>query len=85
MAKPSKVPTHFLDISQEVCPLTFVRTKLLIEQMQPGEVAEIRLSKGEPLENVPNALREEGHRVTGPQAEDNRNAETSYVLWVQRT
>ncbi len=84
MIKPAKVASHFLDISQEVCPLTFVRTKLLIERMQPGEVAEIRLSGGEPLDNVPRAAREEGHTVTGPQAEDNEDGETSYLLWIER-
>lgn len=84
MINPAKVPSHFLDIRQEVCPLTFVRTKLLIERMQPGEVAEIRLSGGEPLDNVPRAVREEGHTVTGPQAEDNASGETSYLLWIER-
>jgi TusA-related sulfurtransferase len=43
---------YFLDITSDVCPLTFVKTKLLIERMRPGQIAEIRLSRGEPLENV---------------------------------
>ncbi|MGH6660158.1 MAG: sulfurtransferase TusA family protein, partial [Rhodospirillales bacterium] len=34
---------YFIDITAEVCPLTFVKTKLLIERMRPGEVAEVRL------------------------------------------
>lgn len=53
----------FLDISKEVCPLTFVRTKLLIERMKPGEIAEIRLQGGEPLRNVPRAVTGLGHAV----------------------
>jgi len=44
---------YFIDITAEVCPLTFVKTKLLIERMRPGEVAEVRLKGQEPLENVP--------------------------------
>ena len=43
---------YFLDITEFVCPMTFVRAKLLLERMQPGEVAEIRLNAGEPLQNV---------------------------------
>ena len=43
--------------------MTFVRTKLLLEHMQPGEVAEIHLPDGEPVENVPRAVREQGHEV----------------------
>ncbi len=43
--------------------MTFVRTKLLLESMQPGEIAEILLPEGEPVENVPRAVREQGHEV----------------------
>ena len=39
---------YSLDITSEVCPLTFVKTKLLLEKMAVGEVASIRLSAGEP-------------------------------------
>lgn len=59
----------FLDISTEVCPLTFVRTKLLIEAMKPGEIAEIRLQGGEPLRNVPRAISHLGHAVVSLVAE----------------
>ncbi|MFQ5783420.1 MAG: sulfurtransferase TusA family protein [Alphaproteobacteria bacterium] len=54
---------YFLDITSDVCPLTFVKTKLLIERMSSGQTAEIRLNAGEPLENVPRAVEEHGHAV----------------------
>ena len=54
---------HFLDITGEVCPMTFVRTKLLIERMATGETALIHLNAGEPLENVPRSIREHGHMI----------------------
>jgi TusA-related sulfurtransferase len=54
---------HFLDVTGEVCPMTFVRTKLLIERMTTGETAEVCLNAGEPLANVPRAVREHGHTV----------------------
>ncbi len=52
-----------LDITGDVCPMTFVRTKLMIEGMQPGMVAEVRLNEGEPLRNVPRSVTEHGHSV----------------------
>jgi TusA-related sulfurtransferase len=60
---------HFLDITSEVCPMTFVKTRLLIEKMAAGEIAEIRLSGGEPLENVPESVTELGHRILGIECE----------------
>jgi TusA-related sulfurtransferase len=54
---------HTLDITRDVCPLTFVKTKLLLERMAPGQTAEIRLKGAEPLENVPRSVREHGHDV----------------------
>lgn len=56
---------YYLDITADVCPITFVKTKLLVERMRSGEVAEVRLPAGEPLENVPRSLEEEGHKVLG--------------------
>ena len=52
-----------LDITGEVCPLTFVRTKLLIERMTSGQTAEVRLKGVEPLQNVPRSVKEHGHTV----------------------
>jgi TusA-related sulfurtransferase len=59
-------PHHYLDITGEVCPITFVKTKLLIEKANPGDLIEIRLAEGEPLENLPRSVREEGHAVSDP-------------------
>jgi TusA-related sulfurtransferase len=60
----------FLDITPEVCPMTFVRTKLMIEQMNQGDVAEIRLQGLEPLENVPRSAREMGNIIVSLKPED---------------
>lgn len=53
----------FMDITADICPITFVRTKLLIERMASGQTAEIRLSGAEPLANIPRALTLQGHRI----------------------
>ena len=53
--KTDKIPKadFFIDITDYVCPLTFVKTKLLIESMATNEIAEIRLQGEEALKNVP--------------------------------
>tara|TARA_B100001142_G_C13967830_1_gene513640 strand:+ start:59 stop:334 length:276 start_codon:yes stop_codon:yes gene_type:complete len=53
----------FLDITEEVCPMTFVKTKLLIEKMKPGQIAEVLIKGNEPLENVPRSVKEYGHDI----------------------
>ena len=45
--------------------MTFVRTRLLIERMAPGDTATILLRGQEPIENVPASVRELGHVVAG--------------------
>jgi TusA-related sulfurtransferase len=71
----TKSADYFLDITVEVCPLTFVRTKLFLERMVAGEVLDVRLNPGEPLENLPRSLRELGHAVLtlGPEIPCNSN------------
>lgn len=60
---------YVLDITREVCPLTFVKTKLLLERMATGETAEIRLTGAEPVENVPRSVREHGHEILSMEIE----------------
>lgn len=52
-----------LDITREICPMTFVKTKLKLELMSPGQVLEVTLRNGEPMRNVPRSVKEEGHKV----------------------
>lgn len=60
---------HDIDITGEVCPMTFVRTKLRLERMQPGEILAVRLRGEEPLRNVPRAARDEGHTILSIEAD----------------
>ncbi len=73
---------HFLDITSDVCPITFVKTKLLIEKMKSGEILEVRLTEGEPLENVPRSVREEGHEVLS--IEPSHDSEVNRSVYVVR-
>lgn len=54
---------HLLDITQEHCPMTLVRTKLKLAQMAPGDTLELLLCQGEPLNNIPSSVEEQGYKV----------------------
>lgn len=54
---------YFLDITAEICPFTFVKTKLMLEKMSVGQTLAVDLRGVEPLRNVPASVREEGHAV----------------------
>jgi len=75
---------HFLDISKDVCPMTFVRTRLLIEKMAVGETAEIRLPGGEPLENVPDSVLELGHQLLRIEEEPGAPPPGIHRLWIRK-
>jgi TusA-related sulfurtransferase len=62
---------QMIDITGEVCPMTFVRTKLRLERMRSGEILSVRLRGEEPLRNVPKAARDEGHSILWIVAEGN--------------
>jgi TusA-related sulfurtransferase len=55
--------TRTLDITGLRCPMTWVRTKLELERMAPGEALDVRCPPGEALENVPRSAQEAGHDV----------------------
>ena len=75
---------HFLDITSEVCPMTFVRTRLLIEKMGTGEMAEIRLKGQEPLENVPDSVAELGHDVLNIRPESDGTETNVHVILIRK-
>jgi TusA-related sulfurtransferase len=54
-----------LDLKGEVCPYTFVRTKLALEEMESGEVIRVLLDFPESVNSVPRSARNEGHGVLG--------------------
>jgi tRNA 2-thiouridine synthesizing protein A len=54
---------RFIDITADSCPMTFVKAKLELEKLSPGEVLEVVLQGTEPLENVPRSAEESGYRV----------------------
>ena len=52
-----------LDIKGEVCPYTFVKTKLALEAMSPGQVLRVLVDHIPATDNVPRSLKGEGNQV----------------------
>jgi TusA-related sulfurtransferase len=53
-----------LDIRAYTCPLTWVKAKIALDGLAPGEPLEVLLREGEPLDNLPRTAEEEGHSMT---------------------
>jgi len=56
-------PDRKLDLRGVPCPMNYVRTKLVLEEMDEGQVLEVWLSAGEPIKNVPRSAGQDGHEV----------------------
>lgn len=52
-----------LDLAGEVCPYTFVKSKLALEGMGSGQILKITVDNGESASNVPRSLEMEGHEI----------------------
>jgi tRNA 2-thiouridine synthesizing protein A len=54
---------ELLDLSGEVCPMTFVRARLVLEEMEPGESLDLLVDFEPASRNVPRSAREWGQEV----------------------
>ncbi|GHU53622.1 transcriptional regulator [Clostridia bacterium] len=70
-----------VDITDVVCPVTFVKAKVALEELEVGQILAIRLNDGEPVQNVPRSIKEEGHQVL--KLTDNQDG--TYNLLVRKT
>ncbi len=52
-----------IDITDVNCPVTFVKAKVALDELEEGEVLKVHMNGGEPAENVPRSLKEEGHEI----------------------
>lgn len=52
-----------IDITRDICPMTFVRTRLALDRLQTGQTLLVLLQGAEPLQNVPRTAIEQGHDV----------------------
>ena len=70
----------FIDITDVVCPITFVKVKVALEDLEDGQILEVRMNEGEPLQNVPRSLKDEHHKVL----EANDNGDGTYTIYVEK-
>ena len=59
----NEIKKRSLDLKGEVCPYTFVKSKLMMEQMTPGEVLEVIVDHGPAAKNIPKSMEMEGQEV----------------------
>lgn len=52
-----------VDITDVVCPVTFVKTKVALEELEDGQILQVHLNDGEPVQNVSRSVKEEGHQI----------------------
>ena len=52
-----------VDITDVVCPTTFVKAKVALEELVDGQILSIKMNDGEPVQNVPRSIKEEGHQI----------------------
>ena len=55
--------TKTIDLTGETCPMNWVRTKLALEAMAPGDTLEVWLNQGESAASVPKSAASEGHII----------------------
>lgn len=70
----------YVDITDVVCPVTFVKAKVALEELDDGQVLSVKLNDGEPVQNVPRSMKEEGHQVL----KLTENGDGTYELLVKK-
>ncbi len=75
-ARPARIPkappkakkveeiVDSLDLKGVACPFNYVQAKIRLETMNVGQLLEITIDDGEPIENVPKSLTNDGHEIT---------------------
>ena len=69
-----------VDITDVVCPVTFVKAKVALEELDEGQILAVRMNNGEPVQNVPRSIKEEGHQIL--KLDDNEDG--TYTLYVKK-
>ena len=69
-----------IDITADICPMTFVRTRLALDRLAQGQVLKLRLRGAEPRRNVPETATRQGHVVIGRREE----AGGDLTLWIRK-
>ena len=73
-------PHAELDLRGVICPYNFVKTKLKLETMEPGQILSVILDDGDPIRNVPMSVSNEGHEVLSQEP-----LQQSYRVFIRRS
>jgi tRNA 2-thiouridine synthesizing protein A len=73
-------PAAELDITREICPMTFVRTRLALDRLTAGAVLSVRLKGDEPRRNVPQSAIQQGHAIL----QTTEQPDGSAVIWIRK-
>ena len=57
------LPAIVKDLRGVACPMNFVKTKVELSKLKSGDILEVWLDDGPPIENVPGSVKAEGHRI----------------------
>lgn len=70
-----------VDITDVVCPVTFVKAKVALEELDDGQILAVKMNAGEPVQNVPRSIKEEGHQILKLV----KNEDETYTLFVRKS
>lgn len=71
---------EFVDITDKVCSLTFVKAKVTLDELDVGQVLAVRMNDGEPVQNVPRSMKDDGQQVLKLQ----KNDDGTYTMYVKK-
>jgi TusA-related sulfurtransferase len=74
------IPDKKINIKGLVCPYTFVKSKLAIESMEPGQVLEILLDYKEASNSIPKSMQDHGQTVLKVE----KINETDWVILIRK-
>ena len=77
--KPVEEIVDSLDLKGVACPFNYVQAKVRLETMDFGQLLEVTIDDGEPIENVPKSLTNDGHEIV-----DTKKVGKHYRLTVRK-
>lgn len=80
MSKSKVKADKRIDIRGEVCPYTFIKSKLAIEQMESGQVLEVMVNHLPAVENVPRSMENEGNEILSVE----QQTSTDWVITIRK-
>ena len=77
---PTIIINEEIDLRGEVCPYTFVKSKLALEEMEVGQVLRIVLDHLPAVDNCPRSFYNEGQTIVGVEPV----SETDWIVAVRK-